>query len=535
MDFLWILLALLFLVNEGCLAMPSLDSYVPTFASTPTLLSAFKLGPETMPASADMKCQHATCQRVFQQACHLRRHYQCSGHGPSKPVGPKKKKRCNYSYRRKRDMILELDALKVAGEQFPTMILSHRTGIHESLLSKWNNARCEVFSRARVRGKAGLQKWRKDGGRHGGAEAQLYGLFVWRRKYLRLMTSHTWLRETMQDILATHGVLSNPSPGWSVRFCARWQLSYQCRTNKHKVPVHDRLPEIRNFHTWLIYGLQRSEPQRCPKYGRFPPHLMYHMDQVPLAFSPGSKRTMNMINEPCEMAEPGGSGATKRFCTLQVCICAQADQQRVNIEIYFRGQGLHLSQEEKDCYAALPNINVRFQRKAWVDEVIAMEWLEYFRKATLDQGEVLLGMDNHSSQRTPMCESFMDLMQIVPAYTPANCTDCTSPVDRNVGQAIKLKIAKRYHATYRANKSQWELPKREGGLSNSRKRMLCAQWASEAWAEFCLENQECIRRAFVGTGFLLAKDGSENHEVTLWKKKKSEFASVGPDGQQYTF
>jgi hypothetical protein len=89
--------------------------------------------------------------------------------------------------------------------------------------------------------------------------------------------------------------------------------------------------------------------------------------------------------------------------------------------------------------------------------------------------------------------------------------------------------------TRRLNKSQWELPKREGGLSNTRKRMLCAQWASEAWAEFCQENQECIRRAFVGTGFLLAKDGSENHEVTLWKKKKGAFASVGPDGQQYTF
>jgi hypothetical protein len=48
-----------------------------------------------------------------------------------------------------------------------------------------------------------------------------------------------------------------------------------CRTNNHKESVEERLPAIRNFHRWLIYGLQRSAPQRCPKYGR-----MYHMDQV---------------------------------------------------------------------------------------------------------------------------------------------------------------------------------------------------------------------------------------------------------------
>jgi hypothetical protein len=531
MAFLWLLLALIFLVNEGCLAMPGTGP-------SPCALGAHVWQPATLLLGAGagpMKCRYTACSRVVQQACHLSRHYQCSGHGVSQPVGARLKKRNNYSYRRKRDTIMELDALKAAGCEFPTKTLSHRTGIHASVLSKWAKARFEVFSRARTRGKSGLRKFRPDGGHHGEAEAQLYGLFVWRRKYLRLKTSYQWLRESMQDILQANGVHRNPSSGWCVRFCKRWCITYQCRTNKHKVPVHERLTEIRNFHTWLIYGLQRSAPQRCPKYGRFPPHLMYHMDQVPLAFSPGSKRTLNMMHEPCEMAEPGGSGATKRFCTLQICICAQADQQRVNIEIYFRGQGLNLSETEKDFYAALPNINVRFQRKAWVDEVIAMEWLEYFREATLDQGEVLLGMDNHSSQRTPLCEAFMDLMHIVPAYTPANCTDCTSPVDRNVGQAIKLKIAKKYHATYRANKSQWELPKREGGLSDSRKRMLCAQWASEAWTEFCRDNQDCIRRAFVGTGFLLAKDGSENHEITLWKNKKGAFSSVGPDGEQYRF
>ena len=40
--------------------------------------------------------------------------------------------------------------------------------------------------------------------------------------------------------------------------------------------------------------------------------------------------------------------------------------------------------------------------------------------------------------------------------------------------------------------------------------MLVARWVSESWTEFCQENQGCIRSAFVKTGFLLTKDGSEN-------------------------
>ena len=307
--------------------------------------------------------------------------------------------------------------------------------------------------------------------------------------------------------------------GWCSNFCKRWEIASQCRTNKHKLSIDERLPSIRNFHTWLIYGLQRSEPQRCPKYGRFPPARMYHMDQVPLPFSPGNKRTLNMKGEQCAMKKPGGSGASKRFCTLQVTICAQGDGQRVKLEIYFRGKGMWLSHAERNHYPGLDNIIVRFQPKAWADGKISMEYLEAFRDATIDQGEVLLGMDNHSSQRTEACEAYMKLMQIIPAYTPANCTDCVSPVDCNVGQALKLKIAKRYNASYEAHKAAWEAPKRRGGLSDAKKRMYVAEWASDAWREMCGENgRHCIESSFVKTGFLLAKDGSENGKVELWAR-----------------
>jgi hypothetical protein len=491
-------------------------------------------------AAVTYSCRHAGCNRIFRSPCHLGRHHRAQAHGPQLPPYKNKRKRSSYTFRRKRDTLLELDALIATNlYDFPMTVLADRLNINKSELSRWNNKRNKIFAMARSSGNSRLRKQREDGGRFPAAEAALYGEFLWRRRYLRRKTTKHWLRVRMRYIVQRDhaGAVGafNASEGWCSNFCRRWRISSQCRTNKHKQSVTDRLPAIRKFHQWLIYGLQRSEPERCPKYGRFPPNRMYHMDQVPLPFSPGSERTLNMIGEACEMLQPGGSSSTKRFCTLQVTMCAEADGDQPKIEIYFSTAGSRLSAQEKALYKSLPNVNIRWQPKAWCDERVAMEWLLYFRGATMAQGEILLGMDNHSAQTTAQCRAFMDLTGIEVALTPSNCTDCTSPVDCNVGQSVKLKIAKLYEADFSHNPDRWELPKREGGLTNSAKRMLVAQWVSTAWQDISTNNKGLIRSAFVKTGFLLAKDGSENHLVQLWKKGKHATHSVGPNGEIYEF
>jgi hypothetical protein len=66
-------------------------------------------------------------------------------------------------------------------------------------------------------------------------------------------------------------------------------------------------------------------------------------------------------------------------------------------------------------------------------------------------------------------------------------------------------------AYYDANQTIWD----EIGISKAQKRMLIATWTSVAWAELCDPKSPLIRAAFVDTGFLLAKDGSENKLVKL--------------------
>ena len=81
-------------------------------------------------------CRHDGCDRTFQHAAHLRCHYQRSGHGPSEPVEKPIRPRNSYSFRRKRDILIELDNLAVTQDiEFAAQLLSRRTGVHEYLFS----------------------------------------------------------------------------------------------------------------------------------------------------------------------------------------------------------------------------------------------------------------------------------------------------------------------------------------------------------------------------------------------------------------
>ena len=64
-------------------------------------------------------------------------------------------------------------------------------------------------------------------------------------------------------------------------------------------------------------------------------------------------------------------------------------------------------------------------------------------------------------------------------------------------------------------------PSKTGGLSRSDKRKLIVRWVSAAWEEMKRERQHCIKSAFVDTGILIAKDGSENNLITLWTKSET--------------
>jgi hypothetical protein len=47
------------------------------------------------------------------------------------------------------------------------------------------------------------------------------------------------------------------------------------------------------------------------------------------------------------------------------------------------------------------------------------------------------------------------------------------------------------------------------------RRMLMAQWLSDAWTDLTVNHPQLIESAFVKTGFKIAKDGSEDHKIEI--------------------
>ena len=184
--------------------------------------------------------------------------------------------------------------------------------------------------------------------------------------------------------------------------------------------------------------------------------------------------------------------------------------------IVFRGEGKRLKNEEKAAYAALSGLlAVYFQPKAWVDEQVALLWLEQFVSETsVIQSDRLLGMDRHGPQMTSRFRARSTQANIVPLYTPPDCTDVTAPCDHHVFARMKHIINTFYEAELEINHSLWCNPPSHGGLHAYQRRIYLATWTALAW-QILRSDDAFLRSAFISTGCLLAKDGSEDHLIKV--------------------
>jgi hypothetical protein len=152
----------------------------------------------------------------------------------------------------------------------------------------------------------------------------------------------------------------------------------------------------------------------------------------------------------------------KRQATLQLWICADETFQYVKPTIIFSGSRGPKSKlpwpDEAVWYEQFTNIRVAFQSSAWADEVFCegdiLNVAEDMRQANI-QGEVAIGMDNHSAQRTPKMRRLYTDLGMLEIFTSANCTDCISPVDHHVGNFIQNHMKASYNKEVEENRDIW--------------------------------------------------------------------------------
>ena len=410
------------------------------------------------------------------------------------------------------EMVTQMDS---NGQPVTQKAVADFLEVSPSLISKWNKP-SNVFITHEMIARKKKRRKRMGPGRPAqfpACEDMLYMAFFNRRVYKGLRVTHRWLRLRFRIILHSEQPKGwescTVSSGWSSRFCKRYEITDQAKTNKKLLPLAARIPRIQKFHTFLIYGLQASGVQRDPKYGRFPARFMFYCDQVPLPMVYGKSRSLNPSATDCWLAQPG-DGLDKRQATLHLTIRAEGPQICMPA-VVFRGQGLRLTEWEKARYP--PGVRVYFQPKAWVDTAVMLDIVDDFLEDIADvDGEVLYGMDNLGAHHNSAIKAKLYANDVWPVFTPSQCTDVVAPVDHHIGAWMKQCMSYLYESELEANLDEWE----DGGLSAAERRVFIVNWVASAWSG--LQTKAAfIRKSFVSTGWLLAKDGSENHLVDLTK------------------
>jgi hypothetical protein len=457
-------------------------------------------------------------------------------------AGPRAKRvRSSYSLQQKLRCVRRYTELEAAGhptpakqvtiEIFGAVNYQRRKGY----VTKWLR-QVENFRRAIKECKAGRKRLPGGGRkvRFPQEEDELYVRLLVRRQAYGYPCDHFWLQHEFRNILNE----SKPegydtckfSWGWAVNFCVRYRLSTQASNNIKAHDQVDRAPEIRRFHRYWLETVQKSEPQTDEKYGRFPPSHIFHVDQVPLCYASPHTRTLNPIGAPsCRIAGPNTAGLEKRQGTLQMWMCADKENQVVKSSLIFRGSRGEKSRlpkpAEKAVYAQLKWLRVHFQSKAWADEIFCEEDILNVAKDLQQngiEGQVVMGMDNHKCQCTGRMRELYTQLGMVPLFTPPDCTDCVSPVDHHCGRFVQEHMAKKYRAALEERRALWMASENDEediadpeSTSAMMRRIEMAKWADDALELLFTQERHRVHQAFFNTGFLLAKDGSEDARMRL--------------------
>jgi len=117
------------------------------------------------------------------------------------------------------------------------------------------------------------------------------------------------------------------STGWFNCFCKRMNLKFRKRKSGKKNSTDDDLPRPKAWCSEMrcevlpIYG---DEPCKDfdEKWGRFPPHMRYNMDQVPLPFVVSQDNTCTTGDDDDVHIAAQSDGLRKRQFTMHIYINA---------------------------------------------------------------------------------------------------------------------------------------------------------------------------------------------------------------------
>ena len=206
------------------------------------------------------------------------------------------------------------------------------------------------------------------------------------------------------------------------------------------------------------------------------------------------------------------TGLDKRQCTVGLTLRG-AGTQHIAPSVIFRGTGKKIPQSEKDKYPS--QLNIMWQINGWEDSYRMIGQLKHFRICRLRDGldniwswQIMDNDTSHVADKTKDCAGKGCLSLLT--YTPANCTDAVSVVDR-IAHLFKYEMHLQYEQWATNNFDIWENQKTTAG----ERRILMSNWIWSAWNNLIGKHEHFIHKMFQQCGILLRKDGSDKHLIHI--------------------
>ena len=331
------------------------------------------------------------------------------------------------------------------------------------------------------------------------------------RRARKARVSSMWIKQRARK-LCNHHYGESPfsaSQGWLLRFMKHYKIKFQKRKNVKAKSADEKREDIVKWHQDLRYKVLPYREGHVgtfsPQYGRFPPERRYNMDQIPMPFVVDQDSTFTTEDdEHVHIRGTGADGLNKRQYSAHVFINAGNKEENTHgyIDLICRGKGVRITQLEKDSYN--PNINVRWQQKAWVDrEVmidIANNFVE-FKKEKHGDDSILLICDNLDAHCCKIVLDIFGAANILVWFCVPACTDLVQLIDAGIGRSLRLSVG---HCLDKWLSIEGNLEAWEGGLSAKERRILMTNFLADAMAEILGDEKKNVRiGAFARTGCLI--------------------------------
>ena len=181
------------------------------------------------------------------------------------------------------------------------------------------------------------------------------------------------LRELGWVTLADH---FRASADWLSRFCRRNRIALKRCNNWKSMPPAEKVLKFQRYFPALIRDV-RPEWQLGFIWEETFARIWVNGGQVPFPFFNGKQETYTFQDPARVDIANGGDDCTKRIGTLQLAVrCVPTTAGLLHLQpraaMVFRGKGTVL---KKERHLYHPNVDVYFQRKAWVDGVTHVDWI----------------------------------------------------------------------------------------------------------------------------------------------------------------